>query len=153
MREVIARNDPIFLLDDICALIALGFFVFSLYIFPPLFWGTNYSVPPFVILAPQWLQDHYDFSRLQVQFIVFLPFFALSIAFFMLSKLLTTYLDVKYPDLPEETFINKTIERRPVTLDQFGGLAYLQIFALIISIITFYFSARYLFGYFTSTSY
>lgn len=152
MREVIARNDPIFLLDDVCALIALGFFIFSLYIFPPLFWGTNYSVPDFVILAPQWLQDHYDLTRLQVQFIVFIPFFALSIAFFMLSKLLTTYLDIKYPDAPEETSINKTIERQSVTLDQFGGLAYVQIMVLLVSIISIYFSAHYLLSYFNSST-
>lgn len=152
MRDIVARLDPLFLIDDLCSLMALGFFLFSLYIFPHLFMSLNYSLPTFVLLAPNWLQEHYNLPNITYRLAIFLPFFLLSLVFFLFSKLLTIYLEAKYPDLDAvEVPIDPELAPKPNKVDitdLFGPWEIAMLVLMIGFLAAFAYYSQYLFQYF-----
>ena len=93
MNKEADGQGPLWLIDDVFALLGLILFLFSLYIIPYVFFDFTYLVPDFILGLNQWFIENYALSGLQLKMAVFLPFFLGSIVLLLISKLMTYFLE------------------------------------------------------------
>src|SRR3990167_5077315 len=94
MEEHRSKTTEIYYMIGIFSLaISLGLLALSLYILPHLALGWRYSVPDFVVLWLNDLQEFYHFSEKAAAWFIFLVFFMPAIAFAVVADILSNRLD------------------------------------------------------------
>ena len=80
------ENRNLFFLGLICMVLSLVLIGFSLYIFPFVFFGINYSMPEFVYTFAHWVNFHHDIKGFTALLLFYLPFLVTGLIFGYISK-------------------------------------------------------------------
>ncbi|MGQ3887738.1 hypothetical protein ACQUW5_01745 [Legionella sp. CNM-1927-20] len=69
------HNKTLFIISIISLVAGLSLFLFALFILPNLIWKLNYNVPSFIYIWSEDLKQHYNFTDVGANTVVFLIFF------------------------------------------------------------------------------
>lgn len=83
----------LYALDVICMVMAISLIGISLYLLPYVLGFQRYDVPEFVVTLFHWYETHSTMGGFMIALSVLLPFLVAGIAFILISRLITYYLE------------------------------------------------------------
>ncbi|MDP3562031.1 MAG: hypothetical protein Q8R83_07635 [Legionellaceae bacterium] len=108
------QDEKSYIVGILCLIISIGLFAFSFYLFPFLVLGWHYSIPEFIPIWGNDLQQYYQLSDEASSWLLFLVLFVPAIVFAVIADILSNRIDAEIHGIQPKRIANKEQDIAPI---------------------------------------